>query len=279
EFLKPFIGEQINCFNKLQQPRRYPEVFLDERHLSPQGNELWAEGIFDYLFESKYFEDSNNLVNIRPNAEEKKNPDLQNYITEISKYAPKQPVFGSIVMNCNPFTLGHRYLIEYASSRVDKLFIFVVEEDKSVFPFADRLELVRKGTADLQNVVVLPSGKFIISANTFAAYFTKSEQQDIVIDASNDLSIFGEQIAPTLGITVRFAGEEPTDNITRQYNSQMSIILPKYNIRFEEIPRKEFNGVAISASRVRKLLETKDFHSIAEIVPATTLNYLKEKFS
>lgn len=52
---------------------------------------------------------------------------------------------GSIVMNCNPFTLGHRYLIEYASKYVDYLYIFVVEEDKSFFPFSDRIDLIKKG--------------------------------------------------------------------------------------------------------------------------------------
>ena len=63
-------------------------------------------------------------------------------------------------MNCNPFTLGHRYLIEQASEKVDHLYVFVVEEDKSFFPFSDRIGLVKKGTADLKNITVKPSGKY-----------------------------------------------------------------------------------------------------------------------
>ena len=161
---------------------------------------------------------------------------------------------------------------------MDRLYIFVVEEDKSIFPFEDRIELVRKGTADIPNVTVLPSGKFIISSLTFTDYFGKSELQDRVIDPSMDVTIFGEYIAPALGINIRFAGEEPLDNVTRQYNETMARILPKYGIDFEVIPRKEQDGEVISASRVRKLLKTKDFDAIAEIVPKTTLEYLKLKY-
>ncbi len=205
------------------------------------------------------------------------------YQEELEQYKSQlralRPAVGSIVMNCNPFTLGHRYLVEYAASRVERLYIFVVEEDKSIFPFADRIELVRKGTADIPNVTVLPSGKFIISSLTFTDYFGKSELQDRVIDPSMDVTIFGEYIAPALGINIRFAGEEPIDNVTRQYNETMARILPKYGVEFEVIPRKEQDGEVISASRVRKLLETKDFNAISQLVPPTTALYLKNKYA
>ena len=55
---------------------------------------------------------------------------------------------GAAVMNCNPFTIGHRYLIETAAKECDLLYIFVLSEDKSEFSFADRLEMVKRGTAD-----------------------------------------------------------------------------------------------------------------------------------
>lgn len=188
-----------------------------------------------------------------------------------------RPAVGSIVMNCNPFTLGHRYLIEYAASRVERLYIFVVEEDKSIFPFADRIELVKKGTADLKNVTVLPSGKFIISQLTFSGYFNKAELQDSTVDPSMDVELFGKEIAPSLGITIRFAGEEQLDNVTRQYNETMARILPHYGVDFQVIPRKETDGEVISASRVRKLLGEKNFTAIKKMVPETTFNYLFEK--
>lgn len=191
----------------------------------------------------------------------------------------KRLSIGALVMNCNPFTLGHRYLVEYAAAKVVKLYIFVVEEDRSEFPFADRIELVRQGVKDLPNVEVLPSGKFIISQTTFSGYFNKAELQDVQVDSSEDVEIFGQEIAPTLGITVRFAGEEPKDNVTRQYNETMKIILPRYGVEFYEIPRKEFDGEPISASSVRAALKVGDFDKIKNLVPDTTFLYLRERYS
>lgn len=182
-------------------------------------------------------------------------------------------------MNCNPFTLGHQYLAEYAAAQVAKLYIFVVEEDKSEFPFADRIELVKQGVKHIPNVEVLPSGKFIISQQTFSGYFNKAELQDVAVDSSEDVEIFGKEIAPTLGITVRFAGEEPTDNVTRQYNETMKKILPQYGVEFIEIPRKTFGDEAISASKVREALHAGDFDKIKTLVPETTLNYLRGRQS
>lgn len=187
------------------------------------------------------------------------NPELEVYKEKLR--AKKIPI-GALVMNCNPFTLGHQYLVEYAAAKVARLYIFVVEEDRSEFPFADRIELVRQGVKNFPNVEVLPSGKFIISQQTFSGYFNKSELQDVVIDASEDVEIFAREIAPTLGITIRFAGEEPTDNVTRQYNETMKKILPRYGIEFCEIPRRKMGGEPISASHVREALKADDFDKI-----------------
>ncbi|MDR2649967.1 MAG: hypothetical protein LBB94_09685 [Clostridiales bacterium] len=264
--------------------------------MTPNGNRAVADKWFDYLAQNEFFINPNegitdNLPSIEllpmygiPDFTSccsiiPQNPktinDLREFLLDLTVY--RVPI-GSIVMNCNPFTLGHRYLAEYAVSKVKHLFIFVVEEDKSVFPFADRIELVKQGTSDLENVTVLPSGKFIISSLTFSDYFNKSELQDRTIDPSQDVELFAKEIAPALGITVRFAGEEPLDNVTRQYNDAMRKILPQYGVKFEVIPRKESGGEVISASKVRKLLETKDFDEIAKIVTETTFAYLKEKF-
>lgn len=181
---------------------------------------------------------------------------------------------GSIVMNCNPFTLGHQYLIETAIEKCDYLYIFVVEEDKSIFSFKERLKLVQEGTAHKKNLTVLPSGKFIISQNTFSEYFQKENLKDTVIDPSMDLEIFGGVIAPVLDINIRFVGEEPIDNITRQYNEYMKRMLPEYGIEVVEIPRKKMGKQVISASRVRQLLLENNWKEIKEIVPKTTYQYL-----
>ena len=119
-------------------------------------------------------------------------------------------------MNCNPFTYGHQYLIEYASKQMELVYVFVVEEDRSFFKFCDRYEMVQKGTKDLLNVFVVPSGKWVLSYMTMPVYFEKENKQDIKVDAQLDLEIFGRYIAPALGITKRFVGEEPYDSVTRQ---------------------------------------------------------------
>ena len=182
-------------------------------------------------------------------------------------------------MNCNPFTLGHEYLIEYAMKKVKKLYVFVVEEDKSDFKFSDRFKLVKEGVKKFSNVEVLPSGKFIISQQTFSGYFNKENLQDVAVDSSEDVEIFAREIAPTLGITIRFVGEEPEDTVTKSYNDTMKKILPQYGIEVAEIPRREINGEVISAKKVRAALKVGDFDKIKKLVPKTTLKFLRENFS
>lgn len=272
------------------RPHDYGEWFNDSPlHTNHRGNKVIAEYLYKNLERLKWYESCGVEVSDISLDKEKltkgekiygDNPELLKYIESIKKYkkGSKKSKNGSIVMNCNPFTLGHRYLIEYAASRVDYLYIFVVEENKSFFPFEDRYKLVQQGTADLPNVVVLPSGNFIISAVTFPGYFYKDNLKETKIDCSNDLNVFAQYIAPALNIKVRFAGEEPLDPVTRQYNEGMTEILPLHGMEFCEIPRKEDSeGIGvISASRVRKLLKEGDFEGLGKLVPPTTLAYLKE---
>lgn len=184
---------------------------------------------------------------------------------------------GAIVMNCNPFTNGHLHLVEYAASKADRLIIFVVEEDKSFFPFSARFQMVKKGISQIHNVDVIPSGKFILSCKTLTAYFEKEEYTDAIVDATNDLKLFGEYVAPAFHISVRFAGEEPVDLVTKQYNNQMKELLPSYNIRFEEIKRLEIDNEVVSASTVRRYMKQNKLKSIEKIVPATSIPYIKEQ--
>jgi [citrate (pro-3S)-lyase] ligase len=271
----------IDTLRMFERPHDWGEnVFFDTVHPNEIGQMAIATKIFDFLKEKNFFSDfsgsrdglSVSSSSILPQEE------LALLDEYLEKIRPLRPTIGAIVMNCNPFTLGHRHLIEYSAQKVAHLFIFVVEEDKSVFPFADRIALVRQSVADIPNVMIVPSGKFIISSLTFTDYFGKSELQDRVIDPSMDVTIFGKFIAPRMGINIRFSGEEPLDKVTLQYNDAMRKILPQYGVKFESIPRKESDGEPISASRVRKLLEIRDFDAIARIVPVTTLAYLKEKF-
>lgn len=182
---------------------------------------------------------------------------------------------GAIVMNCNPFTYGHRYLIETALGQVDYLYIFVVEEDKSVFSFKDRFERVKQGVADLNDrVCVIPSGKYIISKETFAQYFDKEKEISEIQNMEYDIRIFAEVVCKEFEISKRFVGEEPFDIVTKAYNDTMRRILPQYNIEFVEIPRKEVNGQIISATTVRKLLQNNELEKLSNLIPDSTKKIL-----
>ncbi len=206
---------------------------------------------------------------------------VDEYIADIRDSLPalSNKTVGSIVMNCNPFTLGHQYLIEYAASRVDVLIIFVVEENKSFFKFEDRIELVKKGTKHISNVYVIPSGRMIISTVTFPGYFLKDTPDKANLDTSLDVMIFGKYIAPRLNIKLRFVGEEPLDIVTQGYNQNLKKVLPDYGINVIEIPRKTKGASVISASLVRKYLEDKRFDEIMELVPHTTYQYLVDRYN
>ena len=114
----------------------------------------------------------------------------------------------------------------------------------------------------------------MISLLTLPGYFSKDSKTFDTIDASKDLNIFAQCIAPTLGINIRFAGTEPLDKFTCEYNKSMKKELPKFNIEFCEIDRKAINGNIISASKVRQLLSEQKFEEIEKYVPKTTYNYL-----
>ena len=190
----------------------------------------------------------------------------------------KTVISGAIVMNCNPFTLGHQYLIEYASQHVDYLYVFVVQEDKSYFKFEDRFDLVKMGTSYIKNVKVVPSGKFIISSTTFSEYFDKENLNGTAIDPSLDIEIFGKHIAPALNISVRFVGEEPIDHVTNQYNISMKLLLPKYGIELVQIPRKKYESDVISASHVRQYISEGKWEEIRNIVPDITYQFLYKNY-
>jgi [citrate (pro-3S)-lyase] ligase len=183
---------------------------------------------------------------------------------------------GSIVMNCNPLTLGHKYLMEQAAARVDRLYVFCVEEDKSFFTFAERYSLLLAETLNMEKVKVLRSGKLIISTATFPSYFMK-DSPDKYSAPSLDIEIFGKHIAPALGINFRFAGTEPLCLVTRSYNQAMREILPKYGIEFVEIERLALREEHVSASKIRELMTGGDLGAIAALAPPATLELVKRK--
>ena len=184
-------------------------------------------------------------------------------------------VFGSIAVNCNPITKGHEYLIDYARARVDVLYVLVIEEDASAVSFVDRLNLVELVCKNKQNVVVLRGGRYVCTEYIAPEYFVKSNEQNTEIDFGLESFYFGTYIAPALGITKIFLGDEPKCELTRRYNEHMDLAMPKYGIDLTIVPRvKTEAGEVISASRVRELLLKKDRNNLSQFVPSVTLDYL-----
>lgn len=193
------------------------------------------------------------------------------YLKDLEK-TKKDGRSAALVMNANPFTLGHQYLVETAAGNCDTLHLFVLSEDTSLVPFAVRKRLVQAGTAHIPNVVLHDSGPYIISSATFPSYFLRDEAAVIDGHARLDLAVF-TQIARALHVTERYVGEEPTSQVTGLYNEIMMSELPKAGIACHVIPRKEADGRPISASTVRQALQAGDWETLKKLVPETTCQY------
>ncbi|WP_449548619.1 [citrate (pro-3S)-lyase] ligase [Lelliottia amnigena] len=203
---------------------------------------------------------------------------IERYCRSLRGLQKRGEKIGAIVMNANPFTLGHRHLVEQAAQQCDWLHLFVVREDASFFSFRDRLKMVRAGVAHLSNVSVHEGSQYIISRATFPAYFLKESGKVQQAWSEIDVLIFRDFIAPALGITHRFIGSEPFCDITRQYNQTLHQLLTP-QIEVVEMPRIKATGNAISASEVRRLLKTQQFSRIREIVPESTFAHLEAHYS
>lgn len=223
-------------------------------------------------------------------------PEYKKYLASLARPGRN----GAIVMNANPFTKGHRYLVEQAASQVDNLYVIVVKEDRSRFPYVERKAMIEAGCAGLDNVVVCEGSDYAISAATFPTYFLKKLDDATDTQIALDLDLFVNHIAQPLGVTVRFAGSEPEDALTRRYNELMAEILPgtsvavvrqahqpdpelvkgsalrqaRRPIDFVEIPRLEQNDNPISATSLRRALDKGNLKEAMEYIPKSTVPYL-----
>lgn len=223
-------------------------------------------------------------------------PEYKKYLASLARPGRN----GAIVMNANPFTKGHRYLVEQAASQVDNLYVIVVKEDRSRFPYVERKAMIEAGCAGLDNVVVCEGSDYAISAATFPTYFLKKLDDATDTQIALDLDLFVNHIAKPLGVTVRFAGSEPEDALTRRYNELMAEILPgtsvavvrqahqpdselvkgsalrqaRRPIDFVEIPRLEQNGNPISATSLRRALDKGNLKEAMEYIPESSIPYL-----
>jgi [citrate (pro-3S)-lyase] ligase len=203
---------------------------------------------------------------------------IDQYLQNLQKHQLKKNVkktISAMVINANPFTLGHQYLVRTASKESDVVFLFVVREDKSLFPFATRFSLIKQGCESFKNVKVIDGGDYIISNATFPTYFSRASENNIIIgQAKLDAKIFLRYIAPILKINRRYVGNEPYCGTTNIYNRILRELLPPAGVELKEISRFEIKGKAVSASSVRRLIKKSKFDEIQKLVPPSTYRFL-----
>ncbi|MGN0295571.1 MAG: [citrate (pro-3S)-lyase] ligase [Lachnospiraceae bacterium] len=186
---------------------------------------------------------------------------------------------GAIVANCNPFTGGHRYLIEKAAGECRWLHLFILSEEQKFLSTAERMQLVREGAGDIPNIILHGTSDYLISPAVFPTYFIKDKAQAFSMNCRLDIEIFSGSIAGRLGITKRFVGSEPGCEVTRQYNECLKQELPARGIKVYEIERKQVENQPVSASYVRKCYEEGKLEKVRGMVPKSTFDYLKTKRS
>jgi [citrate (pro-3S)-lyase] ligase len=178
----------------------------------------------------------------------------------------------AVVMNANPFTLGHRCLVETAARENDCVHLFLLSEEAGPIPFSVRKRLVKEGAADLENVILHDSGPYIISSATFPSYFQRDEDAVILSHAGLDLAVFAK-IAQTLGLSSRYVGEEKSSHVTALYNETMAALLPQMGLEFHEIPRLQIDGETVSASTVRQAIHDGELERVRRLLPETTYRF------
>ena len=266
-------------------------VPLISRIVAGRGNlKVFTKPEYKFVFESLGF----HVLGQAPKAILLENGrGLQQYCDRLRAFASPGRT-GVIVMNANPFTIGHKYLIEKALEQVDHLVVIPVMEDVSLFPYKERLEMICRGVASIKggDVDVVEGSPYTISAATFPTYFLKDLSEAAEQQMLLDLDIFAKHIAPALGATVRFVGSEPYDALTARYNALMMEKLEIVEVARFKIPdqvgddkkvtrndealsfRPSDARGEISASSVRKALAEGEYSTAAGMTPESTHPYL-----
>jgi len=181
---------------------------------------------------------------------------------------------GAVVANCNPFTFGHRYLIEQAAALVQRLYLFVVREERSLFPFEYRFRMVSEGTCDLPNVTLLDTSCYAVTGASFPTGFLRGGDPGGAIQMELDLLLFASRIAPYFQIQTRFVGSEPLSGTTARYNKAMHRVLPLFGIGVTELERVSTRDNVISAAGVRAQLARGEADGLTALVPESTRQFL-----
>ncbi|AYE38845.1 [citrate (pro-3S)-lyase] ligase [Companilactobacillus zhachilii] len=242
-------------------------------------NELATQNIFHvFVFTKPQYKQSFEYLGFQVVAEtdvsvllETGDYSIDQYIADLPKVDGKN--ISAIVMNANPFTLGHRYLVEQAAKASDYVYLFVVNQDASLFTTKERMDLIEQGTSDLDNVLVVSGGQYMVSFVTFPSYFIKSRADVATYQTQLDARVF-KRVAKALHITKRFVGSEPYSPTTEIYNQSLAKVLPP-EVSLEILDRKAVQKDIISATKVRSAIQNNDLTKVQKYVPVTTFKFIK----
>ena len=179
-----------------------------------------------------------------------------------------------VVINADPFTSGHLYLVERACEIADWVYVFVASEGSFVWTLEQRLEQVRLGTEHLARVMVTDTGPYSLGAATFPAYFLKREESVDEVRLEVDAELFAAHLAPAFHLVSRVVGTEPLDPTLRHYNRIVQRTLERHEIRLHEVERQRMGERWISTQMVQKALSNNDIRVVQQCVPESTLDYL-----
>ena len=201
----------------------------------------------------------------------------QDYLRSIRKDVNVGNI-AAVVVNCNPFTRGHKYLIEKACKENRLVYLFIVEEDRSSFTFDIRWRLIKEELGHIENLVMVKGGNYVVSGTIFPSYFLKEEKQSDIAakQAELDVITFLSYIVPILNINRRYVGTEMYSPVTAAYNEAMIKYLPSNGVELLEIPRITCGGDDnyISASKVRQAIREDRLNEVLDYLPDSTRNFL-----
>lgn len=275
-----------DLFNRCKNEKT---LFLDSpKHTNSIGNEIIANCLFDEI----------EFDNIRDNGQRKSyfervdkqierfaNVDITSSKAKFFMRDLKKKKFenseskrvGMVLINANPFSRGHRHLIDMALKTVDYLYIFVLYENASYFSALDRLHMIKAGTKDLKNVQIIQSSNLIFSQQGFPDYFLKSQIDELNENTEWETIILARDICPMLNIKYRFMGEEEPKSVTDLYNKLVNRINNDYGIETVIIPRiKNEENATISASLIRNYFKNDNVEALKNLVCSENYSYLCE---
>ncbi|MDD3369993.1 MAG: [citrate (pro-3S)-lyase] ligase [Lachnospiraceae bacterium] len=212
---------------------------------------------------------------------ENRSQEFLSFLRELREETPREAYgerckIGAVVANCNPFTLGHQYLLKKSLEQCDYLHLFILSDNRSTFSAMDRYQMVKEGIKSLDRIILHRTSDYMVSAATFPTYFFKDQAFGERANCRLDLALFASRIAPELHITRRFVGTEPYCEVTKAYNEELKKELPVYGIAVTEIERKTEDDIPISASEVRRCITRQDYEQMKKLVPDAVYEYLKK---